>query len=168
MVPLPAASVNVHEDAPNYGRPKTVCESKKKASERKRTKAMREWQRGAHLPGAVEAVETAEDESSDGGGGGVAPAPPGRKQSALSASFLQQAAAEGAAVAAGTPPGCMLSLHGMDLSSSLRNLRRRVREYLGECAANDVAVTMYDVGGGDFYPTEQWTVHFFKWLRVRK
>ena len=83
---------------------------------------MREWQRGAHLPGAVEAVETAEDESSDGGGGGVAPAPPGRKQSALSASFLQQAAAEGAAVAAGTPPGCMLNLHGMDLSSDGRNM----------------------------------------------
>ena len=60
---MPAASVNVHEDAPNYGRPKTVCESKKKASERKRTKAMREWQRGAHLPGAVEAVQTIEDES---------------------------------------------------------------------------------------------------------
>ena len=168
VVALPAASVDVHEDAPNYGRPKTVCESKKKASERKRTKAMREWQRGAHLPGAVEAVETAEDESSDGGGGGVAPALPGRKQSALSASFLQQAAAEGAAVAAGTPPGRMLNLHGMELSSSLRYLRRRLREYLGECAANDVAVTMYDVGGGDFYPTEQWTVHFFKWLRVRK
>ena len=111
VVALPAASVDVHEDAPNYGRPKTVCESKKKASERKRTKAMREWQRGAHLPGAVEAVQTVEDESSDGGGGGVAPALPGRKQSALSASFLQQAAAEGAAVAAGTPPGCMLNLH---------------------------------------------------------
>ena len=103
VVALPAAaSVDVHEDAPNYGRPKTVCESKKKASERKRTKAMREWQRGAHLPGAVEAVQTVEDESSDGGGGGVAPALPGRKQSALSASFLQQAAAEGAAVAAGS------------------------------------------------------------------
>ena len=97
VVALPAASVDVHEDAPNYGRPKTVCEWKKKASERKRAKAMREWQRGAHLPGAVEAVETAE-ESSDGGGGGVAPALPGRKQSALSASFLQQAAAEGAGV----------------------------------------------------------------------
>ena len=165
VVALPAASVDVHEDAPNYGRPKTVCESKKKASERKRTKAMREWQRGAHLPGAVEAVETAEDESSDGGGGGVAPALPGRKQSALSASFLQQAAAEGAAVAAGTPPGRMLNLHGVELSSSLRYLRRRLREYLGVCAANDVAVTMYDVGGGDFYPTEQWTVHFFKWMR---
>ena len=41
VVALPAASVDVHEDAPNYGRPKTVCESKKKASERKRTKAMR-------------------------------------------------------------------------------------------------------------------------------
>ena len=36
---------------------------------------------------------------------------------------------------------------------------------MGECAANDIAVTMYDVGGGDFYPTEQWTVHVFKWLR---
>ena len=36
VVALPAASVDVHEDAPNYGRPKTVCESKKKASERKR------------------------------------------------------------------------------------------------------------------------------------
>ena len=62
----------------------------------------------------------------------------------------------------------MLNLHGVELSASLRYLRRRVREYLGECAANDVAVTMYDVGGGEFYPTEQWTVHFFKWLRVRK
>ena len=95
----------------------------------------------------------------------MAPALPGRKQSALSASFLQQAAAEGAAVAAGTPPGRMLNLHGVELSSSLRYLRRRLREYLGVCAANDVAVTMYDVGGGDFYPTEQWTVHFFKWMR---
>ena len=87
------------------------------------------------------------------------PALPGRKQSALSPSFLQQAAAEGAAVAAGTPPGRMLNLHGMELSSSLRYLRRRVREYLGEGAANDVAVTMYDVGGGDFYPlsSEQFT-----------
>ena len=63
VVALPAASVDVHEDAPNYGRPKTVCEWKKKASERKRAKAMREWQRGAHLPGAVEAVQTVEDES---------------------------------------------------------------------------------------------------------
>ena len=76
----------------------------------------------------------------------------GRKQSALSASFLQQAAAEGAAVAAGTPPGRMLNLHGMELSSSLRYLRRRLREYLGVCAANDVAVTMYDVGGRRFLP----------------
>ena len=66
VVALPAASVNVHEDAPNYGRPKTVCEWKKKASERKRAKAMREWQRGAHLPGAVEAVQTVEDESGRG------------------------------------------------------------------------------------------------------
>ena len=39
VVALPAASVDVHEDAPNYGRPKTVCESKKNASERKRSKA---------------------------------------------------------------------------------------------------------------------------------
>ena len=66
---------------------------------------------------------------------------------------MQQAAAEGAAVAAGTPPGRMLNLHGVELSSSLRYLRRRLREYLGVCAANDVAVILYAVGGGNFYPT---------------
>ena len=42
-----------------------------------------------------------------------------------------------------------------------------LREFLRECAAADVEVTMYDAGEGLLYPTEQWTVHFFKWLRVR-
>jgi len=26
---------------------------------------------------------------------------------------------------------------------------------------------VYDAGEGGLYPTEQWTVHFFKWLRAR-
>ena len=41
-----------------------------------------------------------------------------------------------------------------------------LREFLRECAAADVEVTMYDAGEGVLYPTEQWTVHFFKWLRA--
>ena len=50
--------------------------------------------------------------------------------------------------------------------SSLRYLRRRLREYLGVCAANDVAVIRRKVGGRQFLPhAEQWTVHFFKWMR---
>ena len=32
--------------------------------------------------------------------------------------------------------------------------------------AADVEVTVYDAGEGGLYPTEQWTVHFFKWLRA--
>ena len=39
--------------------------------------------------------------------------------------------------------------------------------FLRECAAADVEVSMYDAGEGVLYPTEQWTVHFFKWLRAR-
>ena len=42
-----------------------------------------------------------------------------------------------------------------------------LREFLRECAAADVEVSMYDAGEGVLYPTEQWTVHFFKWLRAR-
>ena len=57
--------------------------------------------------------------------------------------------------------------HGLALSNSLRFLRGQLREFLRECAAADVEVTMYDAGEGVLYPTEQWTVHFFKWLRAR-
>ena len=86
--------------------------------------------------------------------------------SALSESLWQQAGAEGAAAAAGTPPVRMMSSHGLALSNSLRFLRGQLREFLRECAAADVEVTMYDAGEGGLYPTEQWTVHFFKWLRA--
>ena len=60
----------------------------------------------------------------------------------------------------------MASSHGLALSDSLRFLRGQLREFLRECAAADVEVTMYDAGEGVLYPTEQWTVHFFKWLRA--
>ena len=113
----------------------------------------------------MDAVEL-EDESSDGGGG-VATALPGRRCSALSESLWQRAGAEGAAAAARTPPVRMMSSHGLALSNSLRFLRGQLREFLKECAAADVEVTMYDAGEGVLYPTEQWTVHFFKWLRAR-
>ena len=102
-----------------------------------------------------------EDESSDGGGG-LATVLPGRRRSALSGSLWQQAAAEGAAAAAGTPPVRMASSHGLALSDSLRFLRGQLREFLRECAAAGVEVTMYDAGERVLYPTEHWTVHFFK------
>ena len=81
--------------------------------------------------------------------------------------FGQQALAEGAAAAAGTPPAPLLSPHGHSLSEQLRFLRRRLREYVAEQTAVGGVVTMYDAGGGMQYPTEQWTVHFFKWLRAQ-
>ena len=170
-VTVPAASIVVmHVDAPNY-RPPSTTVSKKECDERKHAKAMREWQSGAHQLGGAAGVAGGaamglEDESSDGGGG-VATVLPGRRRSALSGSLWQQAAAEGAAAAAGTPPVRMASSHGLALSDSLRFLRGQLREFLRECATAGVEVTMYDAGEGVLYPTEQWTVHFFKWLRAR-
>ena len=160
-----------------------TLESKKKRNERKRAKAMRKWELGTHQPegvagaasGAADPAEnvdpclgsaSSEDESSDGGGR-AATALPGSKRSALSRAFGRLAAAEEAAAAAGTTPARLLNPHALALSESLRFLRRQLREYLVQCAADDVLVTMYDAGDGVLYPTEQWTVHFFKWLRVR-
>ena len=98
------------------------------------------------------------------------PAPLGRRERTrptLCLALGQQALAEGAAAAAGTPPAPLLSPHGHSLSKQLRFLRRRLREYVAEQTAAGGFVTMYDAGGGMQYPTEQWTVHFFKWLRAQ-
>ena len=64
------------------------------------------------------------------------------------------AAAEGAAVAAGTPPGRMLNLHGMELS------RARCAIFAGGCASiwacarpTTSQSSAGKLGGGNFYPT---------------
>ena len=117
-------------------------------------------------------MELAPRQRATASGGGGALKLPSRLQSAvrrprLCEAFGQQAAAEGAAVAAGAPPAPMGNLHGPQLSDSLRDLRRRLQEYLAECINSGTMVTMYDAGGGPAYPTEQWTAHFFKWLCMR-
>ena len=76
VVTVPAASIGAStwKARPSASAPSTIVPKKKRA-ERKRAKAMHEWQSGAHQPegaagGALDAVET-EDESLDGGGGPV-------------------------------------------------------------------------------------------------
>ena len=77
VVTVPAASIGAStwKARPSASAPSTIVPKKKRA-ERKRAKAMHEWQSGAHqLGGAAEAAGGAldavgfEDESSDGGGG---------------------------------------------------------------------------------------------------
>ena len=159
---MSAASVVVHEDAPNYARPKADCESKKDVTNRRREAAYFAWRRGDHHPDrAREVVE------SPGSGGSAASVAQGHDRSAFAASVWQQAAAEGAAAAAGTPPSRLVKPLAPEISDQLRYLRKRLREFLRESAARGIEVTMYDVGDGEFYPTEQWTVHFFTWMRAR-
>ena len=80
VVTVPAVSIGAStwKARPSASAPSTIVPKKKRA-ERKRAKAMHEWQSGAHQPegaaggvtgGALDAVET-EDESLDGGGGPV-------------------------------------------------------------------------------------------------
>ena len=50
VVTVSAASVAVHEDAPNYAPPKAECEAKKDATKRRREAAYEAWRRGDHHP----------------------------------------------------------------------------------------------------------------------
>lgn len=180
VVAVPAASIVVAEGGSNY-RPVPKSEGKQEKQARRRAKAAaaaRHDARRRASDGDVQPslegqplVGTASDGSdSDELSDDERPAPLGRRKRTrptLCLAFGQQALAEGAAAAAGTPPAPLLSPHGHSLSEQLRFLRRRLREYVAEQTAVGGVVTMYDAGGGMQYPTEQWTVHFFKWLRAQ-
>lgn len=185
VVAVPAASIVVAEGGPNY-RPVPKSEGKQEKRARRRAKAAAAARHDARRRLAADGdgqpslegqplVGTASDSEgsdSDELSDDERPAPPplGRRKRTrptLCLAFGQQALAEGAAAAAGTPPAPLLSPHGHSLSTQLRILRRRLREYVAEQTAAGGFVTMYDAGGGMQYPTEQWTVHFFKWLRAQ-
>ena len=183
VVAVPAASIVVAEGGSNY-RPVPKSEGKQEKQARRRAKAAAAARHDARrrlaadgdgqpsLEGQplVGTASDSEDSDSDELSDDERPAPLGRRKRTrptLCLAFGQQALAEGAAAAAGTPPAPLLSPHGHSLSEQLRFLRRRLREYVAEQTAVGGVVTMYDAGGGMQYPTEQWTVHFFKWLRAQ-
>ena len=183
VVAVPAASIVVAEGGSNY-RPVPKSEGKQEKQARRKAKAAaaaRHDARRRASDGDVQPssegqplVGTASDsEGSDSGelSDDERPAPPlGRRERTrptLCLALGQQALAEGAAAAAGTPPAPLLSPHGYSLSKQLRFLRRRLCEYVAEQTAVGGVVAMYDAGGGMQYPTEQWTVHFFKWLHAQ-
>ena len=180
VVAVPAASIVVAEGGSNY-RPVPKSEGKQEKQARRRAKAAAAARHDARrrasdgdgqpsLEGQPLVGTASEGSDSDELSDDERPAPLGRRERTrptLCLAFGQQALAEGAAAAAGTPPAPLLSPHGHSLSEQLRFLRRRLREYVAEQTAVGGVVTMYDAGGGMQYPTEQWTVHFFKWLRAQ-
>ena len=183
VVAVPASSIVVAEGGSNY-RPVAKSEGKPGKQARRRAKAAAAARHDARRRLAADGdgqpslegqplVGTASDSEgsdSDELSEDERPAPLGRRartRPTLCLAFGQQALAEGAAAAAGTPPAPLLSPHGHSMSKQLRTLRRRLREYVAEQTAAGGFVTMYDAGGGMQYPTEQWTVHFFKWLRAQ-
>ena len=184
VVAVPAASIVVAEGGSNY-RPVPKSEGKQEKQARRRAKAAAAARHDARrrasggdvqpsLEGQPLVVTASDSEDSESdeppSSDDERPAPLGRRERTrptLCLALGQQALAEGAAAAAGTPPAPLLSPHGHSLSRQLRFLRRRLCEFVAEQAAVSGVVTMYDAGGGMQYPTEQWTVHFFKWLRAQ-
>jgi hypothetical protein len=175
VVTVPAASIVVAEGGPNY-RPVVKSEGKQEKQARRRAKATAAA--GGMAGGEVEPplegqppVVGSESEDSDESASSdderaARLGRTGRPRPTLCLALGQQAAVEGAAATAGTPPAPLLNPHGHGLSMALRFLRRRLCEYVAEQADVGGVVTMYDAGGGMQYPTEHWTVHFFKWLRA--
>ena len=179
VVAVPAASIVVAEGGSNY-RPVAKSEGKQEKQARRKAKAAAAARHDARrrasdgdvqpsLEGQPLVGTASEGSDSDELSDDERPAPLGRRKRTrptLCLAFGQQALAEGAAAAAGTPPAPLLSPHGYSLSKQLRFLRRRLCEYVVEQTAVGGVVMSTTRGGGMQYPTEQWTVHFFKWLRA--
>ena len=58
-------------------------------------------------------------------------------------------------------------MHGDDLSRELRQLRRRLNDYLAELAAADGRVPLMVGERGQRYPAPQFAIDFGSWLRAR-
>ena len=61
----------------------------------------------------------------------------------------------------------MLSAHGRGLSHGLRDVRRRLREFLAEQAAMEKSIPMEQSPNG-LYPMMRWTIKFGKWLATTR
>jgi hypothetical protein len=171
VVRVAASSIEVEDDLPNYA-PIVRREAKKARRKRQRDEAF-----------AKQAVAVEDDVS---GGDAVeeaeravvlAPQPRAaqeeqrhthdRYENELCDAFADEED-QGEEGVQETPLPQLQNEHGSDLSVALRFLRRRLKAYLVEQAANERTVAMVvgrtGLGTGAHYPSMHWTIQFGKWL----
>jgi hypothetical protein len=168
IVRVSADSISVGVDGPNY-RPKLNIPSKRKRRARQR-EDLREKQKQMHQRELHDAGDgTDEDDIPDDEDGEVDTTMadlPGQLEPAVTFNLYDALEDEddmGEEGTGGLPLKELLLPLSNAMSEALRQIRRRLSEYLCAQAASGKSVAMVRAASGGLYPSRNWTIQFGKW-----